>query len=192
MIGSTGHPIPIPFNLSLQPAASVPWRALESRAPGGSPDRRADARRCPRPRRRPRFRDRAPLGAPDGTAYPALMREGIEPASHAMDQAGERIAKLEAEIIDLADRAENCRKVMIIARFGMIGGCGGAGLVRDRAFALRRDGLRRGGDGDPRRHRLLWLKQIHPRAASRRDRRTQGGARCPDRHDRPQHSQRQP
>ena len=39
-----------------------------------------------------------------------------------MEEVGDRIAKLEDEIIDLADRAENCRKVMIAARFGMIGG----------------------------------------------------------------------
>ena len=91
----------------------------------------------------------------------------------------ERIAKLEAEIIDLADRAENCRKVMIIARFGMIGGA--VALALFVTGLLRFDGMVFvvGGDGDPRRHRLLWLKQIHPRAASRRDRRTQGGGAMP-------------
>jgi hypothetical protein len=40
----------------------------------------------------------------------------------AMDDVSERIARLEDEIIDLSDKAENCRKVMIAARFGMIGG----------------------------------------------------------------------
>jgi len=57
----------------------------------------------------------------------------------AMDDVSERIARLEAEIIDLADQAENCRKVMIAARFGMIGGA--VALALFVTGLLRFDGM---------------------------------------------------
>lgn len=56
-----------------------------------------------------------------------------------MAKIGDRIAKIEDEIIDLADRAENCRKVMIAARIGMIGGA--AALIAFIFGILRFDGL---------------------------------------------------
>lgn len=56
-----------------------------------------------------------------------------------MAEIGERIERIEEEIIDLSDRAENCRKVMIAARFGMIGGA--AALAAFVFGILRFDGL---------------------------------------------------
>lgn len=56
-----------------------------------------------------------------------------------MVDIGDRIAQIESEIFDLADRAENCRKVMIAARVGIIGG--GAALAAFIFGILRFDGL---------------------------------------------------
>ncbi|MGY6644440.1 MAG: hypothetical protein ACXIVD_04400 [Salinarimonas sp.] len=56
-----------------------------------------------------------------------------------MVDIGDRIAQIENEIFDLADRAENCRKVMIAARFGMIGGS--VALAAFIFGILRFDGL---------------------------------------------------
>lgn len=56
-----------------------------------------------------------------------------------MVDIGDRIAQIENEIFDLADRAENCRKVMIAARIGMIGG--GVALAAFIFGILRFDGL---------------------------------------------------
>jgi hypothetical protein len=56
-----------------------------------------------------------------------------------MAEIGERIERIEGEIIDLTDRAENCRKVMFAARIGMIGGA--AALATFIFGILRFDGL---------------------------------------------------
>lgn len=56
-----------------------------------------------------------------------------------MAEIGERIERIEEEIIDLSDRAENCRKVMLAARIGMIGGA--AALAAFVFGILRFDGL---------------------------------------------------
>ena len=56
-----------------------------------------------------------------------------------MAEIGERIERIEEEIIDLSDRAENCRKVMLAARIGMIGGA--AALAAFIFGILRFDGL---------------------------------------------------
>ncbi len=56
-----------------------------------------------------------------------------------MVDIGDRIAQIESEIFDLTDRAENCRKVMIAARVGIIGG--GAALAAFIFGILRFDGL---------------------------------------------------
>ena len=56
-----------------------------------------------------------------------------------MAEIGERIERIEEEIIDLTDRAENCRKVMLAARIGMIGGA--AALAAFVFGILRFDGL---------------------------------------------------
>jgi hypothetical protein len=56
-----------------------------------------------------------------------------------MAEIGERIERIEEEIIDLTDRAENCRKVMLAAQIGMIGGA--AALAAFIFGILRFDGL---------------------------------------------------
>ena len=100
------------------------------------------------------------------------------------DDPTDEISQIEARLEQLAERAEQCRKIIMFSKVAI---AGGALLLLVMMLGLFGSGADRGAGIDRRgagRHRLAGIEQQHVAADHGRDRRGRGASFGADRADR--------